>query len=254
MENATVQQELGSLLFERRSQFRSIAPLIVVSVILMFFGVQFLVQLYSNVPLNKKEANEALVFGYGGCLLFVVVGFAAFFRWKTSLRVHRHGISRSTPFGTTDLRFEAIDSLSYRCVRQYAEGVYVGTQFFFHFGFGTKSFYFGVVLKKDSDVELEALRDLISRIIAEDLSYQLAQLGSVLWTSRLRFTNDGLEYRQQENWHLLPYQQIGSCDIDNGNFYLREIDSEFPLMHEDIGAPNFYPGLVVLTERLSAAT
>src|SRR5688572_10123210 len=106
--------------------------------------------------------------------------------------------------------------------------IYVGTQYFFRFDFGAKSLYFNVTLKKDCDDQLADLRDYVSELIAARLSRQLDTLNQVAWTTRLRFVRDGIEYFHKNEWHHLLFCSVGNCEIDQGIFYLRDRDSEFP--------------------------
>jgi hypothetical protein len=161
------------------------------------------------------------------------------------LRVHQHGLSKSNPFISRRLRFDQLDSFTFRKTRLEVGG----TKFFFEFGHGSRSIFFQLVLPTDTDQQVEDLCAHVTKVTAERISRQLDETGQAPWTVRLRFVRDGLEYFYQRSWHFVSLGMVANCTIHDDIFYLRSFDSDIPFFRESIGVPNFYPGLRILVDR-----
>lgn len=244
--------QLGPVLLERRPATSAIAVLAGAALVFLFFGVVLTTSGFDQQQ-DAQEKLETFVHGCAFTLGSFLLGIAALSVYKTVLRIHKHGVSKRNLFGTRRVRYEELDSISFRKERQYGERGYVGTQYFFDFGCGGKVFYFITTIKADRD-DLEDVRDYVAQIIAQKLAAELEAEGAAPWTSRLRFVRSGVEYLRDKQWQRIPYAELGTCEIDGSLFYLRSKTCEFPLMQEYTIVPNFYPGYALLLERTKAAS
>lgn len=235
------QNATGRLLFEKKSDPIAILvpsgaalAALVMSPCFVFLG-----------PPKDMSRSESILVGFACIFASIALSIVAYVIWKTSVLVYENCIYKITPLRCTQLYYDQVEELSYSISREYAGQLYVGTQYFFNLYSKKKSVEFRITLKKDRDQELDILLTFISENIAKQLLDQLAEKEKAPWGENIRFANDGLEYRFESLWHTLPYNLVGNCEIDRGIFYLRAIDSNFPVAHANTIAPNFFPGLIV---------
>jgi len=242
------QHRLGPVLFERHRDAKSLSVFLVIGCLALAAGTMFLA--ISPFAKSQKELIEGLGMGGGGVFVAAVIGAVCWFEWNSILRCHRQGISKTTPLGTYEVRYEDIESFSYRKSAQFYQGIYIGTGY--HLGFtprravGSRSFHVTVTQRKDQDISIEDLRNYVASRIAEAMLDELERTGSLAWTQNMRFVHSGVEYLGKPNWQLLPFDRVGRRVIIEGIFYLRDLDADFPVAYAHDIYPNFYPGLLVL--------
>jgi hypothetical protein len=96
---------------------------------------------------------------------------------------------------------------------------------------------------------LAFFRDHIASVIAGRWWEELV-LGPVLWTQRLRFLPEGLQYRPEgappEGEPVtVPYRSV-SYQIDHYSMGLLVAGSPAPVLEQSLAEENFYPGLKLL--------
>ena len=116
--------------------------------------------------------------------------------------------------------------------------------------FRSPNISYGVRSKGDDD-DLDSLRDHVSRIVAARMFEQFQAGRPVVWTSNLEFTPEGIRYRPsgflgRKESQLLPFAEYGDYDLKQGVFHLFARGRTKPIMTEQLGAENFYPGYFLL--------
>jgi hypothetical protein len=103
---------------------------------------------------------------------------------------------------------------------------------------------------EDAD-DLDHLRDHISRILAARMFDQFHAGRSVIWTSNLEFTPEGIRYRPsgflgRKEPQLLPFSEYSGYDLKQGVFHLFARGHTKSVMTEQAAVENFYPGFFLL--------
>ena len=85
------------------------------------------------------------------------------------------------------------------------------------------------------------------------MAEQMRETGSVTWTPNLAFSAEGMVYRPsgllgRKDPVLLPYEQFGGYDFNQGTFRLWEKGNPKPVSTEQSSTKNFYPGFYLLLE------
>jgi hypothetical protein len=158
--------------------------------------------------------------------------------------------------GERTLRFSQVGTFSYSATHQYNRTEYTGTLVQMRFrplpGESGRGISFDTIVQI-ADQDLDMLRDLISRGIADRMARTLAEAGTATWTKNLRFRNDGIEYAPLGIFGrkrlFLPNEDYGGWIAKGARFYLFKRGTETPIMFEELRADNFYPGLTLLVDR-----
>src|SRR5205823_2032226 len=127
---------------------------------------------------------------------------------------------------------------TYHAISNFVNGVYTGTTVALTFDPMSRQRADRITYSaqlRDADAEVDNLRDQISRIIAGRMLQRLQQGQPVRWTSNLCYLPDGLEYRPsgwvgRKEAQVLPYDQIGGHNLDQGIFYLWAKGIQKPIM------------------------
>jgi hypothetical protein len=105
---------------------------------------------------------------------------------------------------------------------------------------------------RNTDEELDDLRDRLSQIIARRMAQTFAAHHSVQWTPEVWFREDLLEYSRPRRLFVpaklafIPYDTITDFEVRDGMFYLWTSYQERAVLTINAGAPNFYPGQILL--------
>lgn len=253
------QGSLGRLLFERGPGGHAL--FVLGWLIVLILGLSSLGMFGRAIGnMGPRRRFRFMTFG-------TILGAAAFtfgsmisLRQKGRFRRHVYGIQQRGMFRTTQLRFTEIGNMSYAATRTYVHGVYAGTLLTLNFvpipSTGLKPIRYSTNIK-NADGELDKLRDDVSIVIARRMHDFWSQHGNCPWMPYLRFVEDGLEYRAltftgRKPPKLIPYASIVNFSIDETLFRVWVHDQKSSVINEDIAQPNFYPGLVFLSELLPA--
>ena len=153
------------------------------------------------------------------------------------------------------LRFDEIDVFSFERRRNQSQGRYTGTTYTLVFADRSREqgqgiFYSTTV--RNSDEELDDLRDRVAQIIARRMAQTFAAHQSVQWTPEIWFRGDALEYSRQRRLFVpskvavIPYDTITDFEIRDGLFYIWTCYQERAVLTINAGGPNFYAGLILL--------
>lgn len=168
------------------------------------------------------------------------------------------GIQQRGFFGVRSLRFTEIGNMTYSSHRNHSHGVYTGTTLTMSFvpipSTGLRPIRTCLNIK-NSDAEFDKLRDDVAVVIARRMHDFWSQNGYCPWMPFLRFVQEGVEYQPltytgRKQAKVIPYATITNFSIDESLFRVWIPDQKNAVINEDIGQPNFYPGLVFLTQLL----
>jgi hypothetical protein len=196
----------------------------------------------------------------GGTLCIAALVFAVGLLRRKGGRFRRYafGIQLRGFFGTRLLRFTDIGNMTYSSNRNHVHGVYAGTTLTMNFvpipSTGLRPIRFCLSVK-NADSEFDKLRDEVSVVIARRMHDFWSQNGFCPWMPFLRFVQDGLEYQPltftgRKQPKVIPFSSIVNFSIDESLFRVWIADQRNSVINEDIGQPNFYPGLVFLSQLL----
>ncbi len=228
---------LGRVLFERRSQGLTIAAAVAATIC-------------GALGVVMVTSPEVFALGVG---LLILAGLFALGAWRAPssvFRCHAQGVFQSGPTGKRQLRYDEVDTFTYSAVRQYVNGAYTGTTLALKLTApGTTIDYNKSV--KNVDEDLDNLRDHIASVIASRMGEQLSREEPVVWTKNLTLRPDGIEFAPQgflgrKERQFLPYKEVSGFNLHEGVFHLWAGDEKKSVMQEQVSAPNFFPGFLLL--------
>lgn len=231
---------LGRVLFARKP--REIA-------LYFFFGVTMIILV--AILLIKDYFIFSLILTLFSILAAVVGVWARSYR---SFSCHEYGVRRTSWQGVSEIRYEDVQSFTYNAVRQFVNGVYSGSTFTLEFlpapESASKKIAYSASLQ-GIDEELEGLRDHISRVIAARMGRELSAGNSVHWTSSLSILPEGIEHRAKgflgaKAPVLIPFAEVTGIELQQGTFHLWVQGKKKSVIQEEVSAPNFFPGYVLL--------
>ena len=174
-------------------------------------------------------------------------------------RIYEYGVMHQWLWRRRTMRFDKVDAFTFSAIRQHVKGAYAGTHFALTFSEFVddkwRKLTFSRMLR-NSDPELDQLRDRISERIADRWEHTLKSGQGVLWTAAFRFLPEGLEYRApglmgRKDPVLIPYSQIHGYDADSGIFHIWIYGKKKPVARDNVNGPNFYPGYHLLARLLA---
>jgi len=246
---------LGRLLFERGPGGHALFAIGWLISLLLGLGSILIFARGARIRFGRRRVRARVFSIFAGATsLFVAVILVL--RQRGRFRRYVYGIQQLGMFGTRQLRFTEIGNMSYASHRAYVHGVYTGTTLTLSFApipsTGLKPIRFSTTVT-NSDSELDKLRDDLSVVIARRMHDFWSQYGHCPWMPYLRFAKEGLEHQPltltgRKPATLIPYTSIVNFTIDENLFRVWVNDQKTSLVNEDIGQPNFYPGLVFLSE------
>jgi hypothetical protein len=225
---------IGRLLFERRS-IGTFAHSMVAGIHLVAIAATL-----------RFGHHLAVVFG----LTFALFE-ALFLRFR--LGFYESGLVRRWLRREIRLKYDEITEFTYAATPRYHFGSYVGTQLSLTFRAATATIRYSRLVK-NSDADLEWLRDHLAGIIATRMIVDIRAGRAVPWTSDMVLLPEGLQFRRPKKLgrtagqvEILPYAQIRNANIDRGVFALYDGNAEAkPLISTPVGAVNFYPGFFAI--------
>jgi hypothetical protein len=198
-----------------------------------------------------------LLIGIGLAVLLVSppVLVLGLFLLRNEFRCHERGVYRRLLGKPRELRFEDVDVFTYKAIRQYYNGAYVGTSLALAFvptaSSGKKKIGYSRMVQNVDDA-LESLREHVARIVMQKLAMELSQTGAVQWLPHVRITHEGLHYRakgfvSRQKEQLLPFAEVTGFEIDDGTFRVWQRGADKSVINEATTEPNFFPGYLLLS-------
>ena len=246
--------DLGRLMFEHRGGRVPSYALLVGAILLAAVAIGLLrTDGASPSPLTT-------IVGWGMVLGATAVALAALHSLFVSVRCHANGVVSVGPFGENRLLFRDVKTVTGRLVKSYINGVYTSTSAILTLEPFPESGASSVCLDhygRQTDAELERLRDHVSAVIADRMARSLAEGRTVEWTAHLRIRPDGVEYRpagllMRGEWRFVPFKQLGGLRLQDGRLQLLLVGSDAPFVEQDASEPNFHPGFLLLGGLLTA--
>lgn len=246
---------LGRILFERSP---GSGPTVIFGVMGLLLGVVGGISLWVAI-----QGRDPVMSAGGGLLLLLsAMCFAGGLRVRrVRFRCYERGLERVTMTGRKVLPFDDIDVFSFESRRNHSQGRYTGTTYTLVFADRSREQGRGIFYSttiRNHDEELEDLRERVSQVIARRMAQTFAAHHSVQWTPEIWFRNDALEYIRRRRWFVptkvvvVPYDTITDFELRDGLFHVWTSYQDRAVLSVGSGAPNFYPGLIVL-EGLSRA-
>jgi len=238
------EEELGQVLFKRGQNAIVVFVMIVAS--LFFLGIT----LFAVAESIRNRSPEALVFSTVFVCLAAAVMLYVFVRSSGVLRCHEFGVSVSGWLSQRGLRFDRAAAFTFRTVQVNFHGIPLGTTFRLclepESGAGRKPIVFSGSLRKN-DPEMDMLRDLASRAVAQRMGRELIAGGRVAWTRQLDLLAQGIEHRSlglfgRKPPAVLPYEQIARIDIRDGFFSVWRRGRKRAAISGSSSQANFFPG------------
>lgn len=250
-----LQTPLGRILFERTS---GPFAMIVFLVIGMVFATISAVTLSASIAAAEPVG---IVLGVLLAIVSLICLIGAVRVRRTRFCCHEHGLERVTITATQQLPFASIDVFSYESRRNRSQGRYTGTTYTLVFADRSREQGRGIFFSttvRNTDEELEHLRERVSQVIAHRMARTFARSRRVQWTPELWFCDDVLEFTRPRRLltspklAVVPYDAITDFEIRDGLFHIWTTYQERAVITVKTSSANFYPGLIVLESLMNA--
>ncbi len=249
------QSHLGRILFERTS-----GPV----ASLLFATIGLLLAMFSSVTLWVSIRGGEPV----GIVLGILLGIVGIACVIGAIRVRRtrfccyeRGLERVTMTSRQELPFASIDVFSFESRRNHSQGRYTGTTYTLVFADRSREQGRGIFFSttvRNTDDELEVLRERVSEVIARRMARSFAHSRRVQWTPELWFCDEVLEFTRPRRLlagpklAVIPYDTITNFEIRDGLFHLWTNYQERAVITVKTASANFYPGMIVLEGLVNA--
>jgi len=242
-------ETLGRLFFQRTMSRSLVATCLLIGFAAIVGG--FLAMHWG--VFHKAGFSLALGGVIGLCGMLTGVAGVAFH--TASFRCYEHGVCQRRLFVLRTLRYRDVESLSFSTLQQFVNSVYSGTVLKLELTPSARSpgkkIHFRITVR-DTDAELEWLRDHIAAIIATRMVADFAAGKGVRWTPQLRIQSSGILHQPRsllghpKHPTLVPFTSVTCCDIEEGQFRLWTNSQERAVLCVDAAEPNFYAGFRLL--------
>ena len=246
---------LGRVLFDKRPQPSLVAVVGVLGLIMTLAGVVLLASVVlPALAAGQGNANDGAIVATLVLLgLGPILAICAVAMHYSSFRCHERGVWQRSLLGQKTLRYSDVGTFQYGATRHYHNGAYTGTHLLLHFRpltAGQPAIKYATTTRGDNE-DLDDLRNFISRAIAARMAEQYNAKQPVPWTANLQFLPEGISYRPdgfmgKKPAQLLPYENYGGYDMQQGVFYLFAKGNPKSIATEQASADNFYPGFFLL--------
>jgi hypothetical protein len=204
-----------------------------------------------SITLNSDLLVLAsVVIGAAGPGLFLAAG-----KYSKTLYCYETGLAVRSLLSRKSLRYTQVAWYSEKAVAHVTNHGYEGTTVDLEFvglpavdgatvQYSTKYY--------NEDLELENLRDQVSRVIALRMRAELLRQQVTSWTSAVKFVPDGLEVKRGlftgAGTELIAFDQIERYELTAGQMRLFTIDTPRgrPMLTMPSWTENFYPGWTLL--------
>ena len=246
---------LGRILFERSSGPVAMILFLVLGMIIAVFSLVTLL-----ISIAKLEP-VGIVLGVLLAIVSVLCLIGAFRVRRIRFCCYEHGLERVTITSRMELPFSSIDVFSFESRRNHSQGRYTGTTYTFVFADRSREQGRGIFFSttvRNSDEELELLRERVSEVIAHRMARSFARTRRVQWTPELWFCDEVLEFTRPRRLlsspklAVVPYDTITDFEIRDGLFHIWTNYQERAVITVKTSSANFYPGLIVLEGLINA--
>ncbi len=254
-EKSPPQNQLGRILFERTSGPVASILFLMIGLILTMFSV---VTLYLAIG-GAEPVGIVLGLMLGISSVICLIG--AFRVQRTRFSCYEHGLERVAMTSRQTLPFSSIDVFSFESRRNRSQGRYTGTTYTLVFADRSREQGRGIFFSttvRNTDDELEILRERVSEVIARRMARSFARTRRVQWTPELWFGDEVLEFTRPRRFltgpklAIIPYDTITEFEIRDGLFHVWTNYQERAVISVKTSSANFYPGLIVLEGLVNA--
>lgn len=235
--------KLGGVLFEKTGELLSSLGVTVAMAALVWF--QF----------SSGALNSPVIAGLSVFAIFAVI-VAVLWSEGLGLQIREHGMVTRRWGKEQWIRWEEMESLRWSVKAAHSNGCFVGNDLSTCATArieNARRVRIRFTQRFIKDDRLDRLQDLISDAIADQMRETLYRTGRCQWTSRIAFTNAGLEVRKLP-WSavtsLMPYSELELDHTVPGKLNLRTRDDRLAGATIPWSTKNFYPGLKMLQEIL----
>ena len=158
------------------------------------------------------------------------------------------------------VRYQDVTEMTFQATRMFTNGAYTGTSQVIGLKTeetGNKPIAFrhvyrekaGLVTGYRDATPMNQVCDVLTNLIARRMAELLRRGESVEWTRAMRISNRGVEIvgRAGED---VEWDRIARVDVERGIFRLWVEGTEKPRVQTQVGEPNFFPGYVLVVQRL----
>jgi hypothetical protein len=244
----TADPDLGRVLHEQKPNRGNIGK----CCFLLLLGLPMMaVVVVPSAPLAVRLGFFAL----GLC----VSAFAVVMLWRNwmhvflqerGIREYRRGKGRS-------LAYELVDAVQYSSARVFMHSSYIHTvqKLALRSGSSEPPLVCTLTFKEadgrapgETRTALTAVRDSVSRLLAERFLKDIMREDSLAWSPTVRICRNGVEPEDGGTWTLIDWAQIRKLDMDQETLRLWTDDASKPRLAVRMTEPNAYPAyLVALT-------
>lgn len=246
-ESAPSGDSFGRVIFERRPPAWNTVVLGLGAIALLSLAA-FLFVAPANNP-GRAQTPRMIV---ATCIsvLAIACGVGVVHCRRAVFRCHQFGVVKQGLGLHRSLRYEHVESFTYKATRHYHNGVYVATAFVLDLipdaAHKSQRIRYSVSLKHN-DSELDNLRDQIAVIIGARMQRSILEGRQVQWTPGLTFDGDSLIYSAAGLFGrkppiTIPLADIATFTMDKGQCYLFRADKKKAIVQEGVDARNFFPG------------
>jgi len=245
-DNSQNDKSLGRYLFERRPPKGASIVALVASLILLILGLVLV------LTGNRFGANVLLITGGAFVLSAVPLGVFAYFLQYRTFRFYENGVQDARLMKRSEIRFDEMDSLSWKADRITSHGVYVGMRVTLSFSSTTAGKNRLLVYRspqlRDPDVDVENTRDRASRVIAREMARRLAAGTPVSWTPAHSLAPDAVEHRpvgllkRAKPTEQIPYNSVTLYQFKDDRLYVWTNFQERSALNISTSDANFHPG------------
>ena len=257
-ESARTGDGLGRVIFERKSRSSTIIVLALGIFALLLLGLGLVIGGFND----KQNADRiGLIAGGLGALLGALACLLGIIHCRRFVfRCHQYGLVKRGLGGEKVLRYEHVESFTYHATRHFHNGVYTGTIFMLDFEpnaeHKSQRIKYSVTLRQ-SDEELNNLRDQVSSIIGQRMRQDVLAGCHVKWTPAIAFHGVSLVYTPvgfiaRKAPEAIPLAEIELYKMDQGQCQLFRKGQKKAVINESMHAKNFFPGFHCMLSLISA--
>ncbi len=249
--------DLGPVILEQKAKPLAADILLALALLFLLFTVlaDFTSDMHAGIVAGPLCAGLGAVFALMG------MGYILANAGKASY-LHERGLRVVDRKGQTSLRYQDVAEMSFKAIRVFHNGAYVGTSqeiglkpddpaskpLVFRHTYKEKS---GLVSGYAEGTPLNRLCNVLTGLIAGRMAARLQRGDSVPWTRSMQINNRGVEITDKKRgWEEIEWERIARVDVTAGIFRLWVEGEPMQRVQVVVAEPNFFPGYAVVARRL----